>query len=230
MAAQPAITIWATDDGRRCIPAYISAYDLAQVFDWLKLSPEAWTKMKIEGIPPRIERVLEVRLQVLESFRMSQKLASSAARDLESEPNNEEYSFDNENTPEHSEFIDNDDYAAPASEPSLRNAIEKIESPRRARMLIEAILEDIRVPSIDCDPVKSYAIYDEIVNLLYSGSCTANSIAAKNLVFGLLIQAGRYRKDERIDIALELEFLACAIDLIAYRKRQRPTHARNLWF
>ena len=220
MAAQPAITIGATEDGRRCIPPHITANELAQVFDWLKLSPKAWAKMKVEGIPPHIERQLEIRLCVLETIRNAQKTArfGRTKQALAEDPKSQHYI-----SPFTSHSDDTDDV-------SLRAAIEKIESPRRTRILIEAILEDIKVPSIDCDPVKSYGLHDEIVKLIHSASRNANSVAAKDLVFGLVTQAEHYRKDNRIDIALELEFLVSAIDLIAYRKRERPVYAKNLWF
>jgi hypothetical protein len=233
MTAQPAISIWSTEDGRRCIPPYIRVDRLANVFDWLKLSPETWAKMKVKGIPPHIERELEIRFCVLESFRQSQKLASSAARNPEShhyeENGNPDYEFASIQS-EPNDYDESIDHPVFTSKPSLQAAIEKIESPRRTRMLIAAMLDNVRVPSIDCGPIKSYRLYDEILRLLCARSTNVNSIAAKDLVFHLLVDAGRYRKNGNIDLALELEFLASAIDLIAYRNDERPTHAKKLWF
>jgi hypothetical protein len=189
--------------------------------------------MKVEGIPPHIERDLEIRFRVLESFRQSQKLASLAARNLESHHYEENSNSDYESASDNSEPNDYDesiDHPVFTSKPSLQAAIEKIESPRRTRMLIAAMLDNIRVPSIDCDPTKSYGLHDEILRLLCTRSANANSIAAKELVFCLLQDAEYYRKDGKTYLALELEFLASAIDLIAYRKKERTAHAKKLWF
>ncbi len=220
MTAQPAITIWATEEGRRCIPPYIRVDELTHIIDWLKLSPESWAKMKVEGIPPHIERELEIRFRVLETFRNAQKAARFGRT---------KQALAEGSTSQHyiSPFTSHSNYIGEAS---LRAAIEKIESPRRTRTLIAAMLDDIRVPRIDCDPVKSYRLHDDIVGLLCARSTNANSIAAKDLVFHLLVDAGRFRKIGKIDLALELEFIASAIDLIAYRKRERPAHAKKLWF
>lgn len=230
MTAQPAITTWATEDNRRCIPPCIRVDELAHNFDWLKLSPESWAKMKVEGIPPHIERQLETRLYVLESFRLSQKLASLAAKESEPDTYDEEYRSDYENTSYQSMSMDHNEPTTLTSKPSLRAAIEKIESPRRTRTLISAMLDDIIVPNIDRDPIKSYRLHDDIVGLLCARSANANSISAKELVFCLLRDADNTRKDGNGDLALELEFIASAIDLIAYRSKERTAHAKRLWF
>ena len=232
MTAQPATILWATEDGRRCVPPYIRVDELSHIFDWLKLSPETWAKMKVDGIPPNIERELEIRFLVLESLRQSQKLASLEARNLESHHSDEDDNFDYKESYSQSEPNNNQesiDHLAFTSKLSLCEAIAKIESPRRTRMLITEMLEDVKVPSIDCEPTESYKIYNALVEHICSHS-GGNSTAAKDLVFYLLIDAHRRKKEGRIDLALELEFLATAIDLIAYRKRERPAHAKKLWF
>jgi hypothetical protein len=235
MTAQLAITRWTTEAGRRCIPPYIRVDELMLIFDWLKLSPKMWAKMKVEGIPPHIEQELEIRLHTLESFRQMQKPASSAGRDSEVEYINED---EEDSSACDNVFVQQSstaDYLSIASstsisKPSLQGALEKIESPRRTRTLIAAMLDDIRMPSIDCDPIKSNGLHNEILSLLYARSTNANSIAAKDLVFHLIVDARRYRRNGRIDLALELEFIASAIDLIAYRNMERTYPVKKLWF
>ena len=223
MTAQPAHNLLTKENGRPCIPPYIRVDELSHIFYWLKLSPETWAKMKVDGIPPNIERELEIRFRVIESFRQSQKLDSSAIRNLELHPDDENGDFDYKEIYNQSGPNDNHesiDHLAFTSEPSLCEAIAKIESPRRARMLITELLEDVKVPSIDCDPTESYKIYKALAEHIcsYSGG---NSTTAKNLVFYLITDAQYRRKDGRIDLALELEFLASTIDLIAYCKHER---------